>query len=80
MGKHTTCPQCGKSRGSMKHKTECLGHSKAEVRKKNRVIAQRSRSNARAIRVSNWVSRIKVDGAYHAAKQPDPIPAEVQCQ
>jgi hypothetical protein len=36
MGRDNHCPSCGRSRGSMTHKTRCLGHSRGAERAKNR--------------------------------------------
>lgn len=72
-GTHTPCPRCGKSRGSTKHKTECLGHTVTEVRKKQRVIRQRASKKNKAIRVANWRNRILVDGSYFTPPTPQTL-------
>lgn len=44
MGRDNRCPRCGRSRGSMTHKTKCLGHSRGAERAKNREAAARRRA------------------------------------
>lgn len=48
------CPQCGRSRGSMRHKVSCLGKSRSAERAKNRQADSRRRAGLIRGQASWW--------------------------
>lgn len=61
------CPRCGRSRGSMAHKTKCLGKSRSEERSKNR--ERRARAHIGRVSWRAWsgsVSGVSVSSSTSA--------------
>jgi hypothetical protein len=56
MGRDNRCPNCGRSRGSMTHKTRCLGHSRGAERAKARSARSARRAGLVHGGTISWLS------------------------